>query len=123
MTIGRFLRHPGSEDFLWGIVRLMSNENLRVSGNSAYVFGTLGKYNSYLTLMLLMNLLVFVVAENEMGIERIIGLLQNKFHPDSEKILLYLVNLLKSSDFECLMNAAGTIGTIVNNKLKRKTSN
>ncbi len=28
-------------------------------------------------------------------------------------ILQYLVSLLKSTDFECLMNAAGTIGTIV----------
>lgn len=42
LTINKFFRHSGSEDFLWGIVKLMSNENLRVSGNSAYVFGTLG---------------------------------------------------------------------------------
>ena len=71
----------------------MSSENLRVSGNSAYVFGTIG--------------------ETSDGIDRIVGLLVNKTHPEAIKILSYLVNLLKSSDYECLMNAAGTIGTIV----------
>ena len=92
-TIDKFLNHCGSEDFLWGLVKLMSAENLRVSGNSAYVFGT--------------------IAETQAGIERVIGLLQNETHPDSKKILGYLVALLRSSDYECLMNAAGTIGTIV----------
>jgi hypothetical protein len=87
------LAHCGSEDFLWGIVKLMSSENLRVSGNSAYVFGTIG--------------------ETSDGIDRIVGLLVNKTHPEAIKILSYLVNLLRSSDYECLMNAAGTIGTIV----------
>ena len=72
----------------------MSSENLRVSGNSAYVFGT--------------------IAESDDGIERIITLLNNKLNPESENFLLYLVNLLRSTDYECLMNAAGTIGTIVN---------
>ena len=93
LTIEQFLCHCGSEDFLWGIVKLMSSENLRVSGNSAYVFGT--------------------IAESNEGIERIVGLLNNKKNPESNHILLYLVNLLKSTDYECLMNAAGTIGTIV----------
>ena len=93
LTIKQFLTHCGSEDFLWGIVKLMSSENLRVSGNSAYVFGT--------------------IAESNEGIERIVGLLNNKKNPESNHILLYLVNLLKSTDYECLMNAAGTIGTIV----------
>ena len=93
LTIEKFLCHSSSEDFLWGIVKLMSSENLRVSGNSAYVFGT--------------------IAETNDGIERIIGLLTNRSHSDSEKILNNLVNLLKSTDYECLMNAAGTIGTIV----------
>ena len=92
-TISKFLNHCGSEDFLWGIVNLMANESLRVSGNSAYVFGT--------------------IAETEDGIERIIGLLTNESHPDCEKILKNLISLLKSTDYECLMNAAGTIGTIV----------
>ena len=28
-TIGKFLSHSGSEDFLWGLVALLSNENSR----------------------------------------------------------------------------------------------
>ena len=97
LTIKHFLSHCGSEDFLWGIVKLMSSENLRVSGNSAYVFGT--------------------IAESSEGIERIVGLLNNKKNPESNNILLNLVNMLKSTDYECLMNAAGTIGTIVRVRL------
>lgn len=93
VTICRLLNHCGSEDFLWGIVRLMSSESLRISGNSAYVFGT--------------------IAETSNGIERVLGLLNNRSHPDATRILPYLINLLKTSDFECMMNAAGTIGTIV----------
>jgi hypothetical protein len=92
-TIENFLMHCKSEDFLLGIVKLMSSDNLRVSGNSAYVFGT--------------------IAESEDGIERITNLLNNNKHPDSKNVLSYLVKLLKTSDYECLMNAAGTIGTIV----------
>ena len=34
-------------------------------------------------------------------------------------ILQYLVSLIKSTDFECLMNAAGTIGTIVRFKISQ----
>lgn len=93
LTIKKFLDHCGSEDFLWGIVKLMSSDSLRVSGNSAYVFGT--------------------IAETSDGIDRVVSLLHNHAHPDSSKILPYLINLLKSADYECMMNAAGTIGTIV----------
>lgn len=64
-----------------------------MSGNSAYVFGT--------------------IAETNDGIERILGLLNNESHPEAHRILPYLIRLLKTSDFECMMNAAGTIGTIV----------
>lgn len=93
LTIKTLLDHCGSEDFLWAIVRLMSSESLRISGNSAYVFGT--------------------IAETNDGIERILGLLNNHDHPESKRILPYLISLLRTSDFECMMNAAGTIGTIV----------
>ncbi len=92
-TCAQFLSHYGSEDFLWAIVKMMSSENLRISGNSAYVFGTL--------------------AETDDGIDRIVYLLQNNAHAESAKILFYLIKLLKSNDYECMMNAAGSIGTIV----------
>ena len=96
-TIDKLLCHQDTDKLLYEIISLMSSDNLRVSGNSAYVFGT--------------------IAESEEGIERIMELLntenQSQTNPDSENFLLYLVNLLRSTDYECLMNAAGTIGTIV----------
>ena len=101
LTIEKFLGHYGSEDFLWAIVKLMASDNLRISGNSAYVFGTL--------------------AETEEGIDRIIYLLNNNSNPESAKILSYLIKLLKSNDYECMMNAAGSIGTIVVNFLRNKS--
>ena len=93
ITIEKFLSHCGSEDFLWGLVKLMSYSDSRISGNSAYVLGT--------------------IAETENGTERIIELLNNQTNKDAKFILLYMINMLKSNDAECLMNAAGTIGTIV----------
>jgi hypothetical protein len=93
LTVEKFLGHFGSEDFLWAIVKLMSSENLRISGNSAYVFGT--------------------IAEADDGIERIVYLLNNQSNPESAKILSHLIKLLRSNDYECMMNAAGSIGTIV----------
>lgn len=71
----------------------MSYTDARISGNSAYVIGT--------------------IAETENGTERIIDLLNSKSNSEAKNILLYMVNMLKSTDSECLMNAAGTIGTIV----------
>lgn len=92
-TIRKLLAHSGSEDILWSIVGLMSSSSLRISGNAAYVFGT--------------------IAEASDGIDRVLALLNNRSHPLASQILVNLVNLLKTSDFECMMNAAGSIGTIV----------
>lgn len=71
----------------------MSSDNLRVSGNSAFVFGT--------------------IAETNDGIQIILNFLQDKSNSESKKVLTYLIKLLNSADYECMMNAAGTIGTIV----------
>jgi hypothetical protein len=71
----------------------MSYADSRISGNSAYVLGT--------------------IAETEHGTSRIIDLLNNNTNKEAKNILLYMINMLKSTDAECLMNAAGTIGTIV----------
>lgn len=93
----QILRHGESDKLIYGLISLMSSDNLRVSGNSAYVFGT--------------------IAENDYGIDRIMAILNKENstlqNPESDNFLLYLVNLLRSTDYECLMNAAGTIGTIV----------
>lgn len=93
-TINAFLTHYGSEDFLWGIVRLLAVEhNARVAGNAAYVFGTL--------------------AEHDVGQVRVMSLI-NGSSPHS--ILPNLTDMLSYDDEECIMNAAGTMGTLAESK-------
>ena len=65
----------------------------RVAGNAAYILGT--------------------VAESELGCVRVIGLTDSK-HPDSRRILPDLTGMLLFDDAESVMNAAGTMGTLVN---------
>ncbi|XP_022088971.1 uncharacterized protein LOC110978344 isoform X2 [Acanthaster planci] len=88
-TIGAFLDHYGSEDFLWGLVRMLSAENTRVAGNSAYIFGT--------------------VAESVEGQQRVLSLING---PHPQNILADLTNMLDYDDDESVMNAAGTLGTL-----------
>ncbi|KAK2186772.1 hypothetical protein NP493_189g01018 [Ridgeia piscesae] len=90
-TIRAFLCHSGSEDFLWGLVRLLGSDNARVAGNAAYILGT--------------------VAENELGCYRIISMTQ-ACSPRCNTILIDLTNMLAFDDSESMMNAAGTIGTL-----------
>jgi hypothetical protein len=90
IVINKLISDKKSDEYLLGIIELMSSNNLRISGNSAYVFGT--------------------IAENEIGISKVIDLITSQ---ESNSILNNLVKLLKCSDYECLMNSAGTIGTIV----------
>jgi hypothetical protein len=52
----------------------MSSENLRVSGNAAYVFGTLGKDKFNLLFLIWFNQSFdFISAETDDGIVRILG--------------------------------------------------
>ncbi|XP_060595884.1 uncharacterized protein LOC132749955 isoform X2 [Ruditapes philippinarum] len=88
-TVSTFLCHSGSEDFLWGLVRLLGNDTPRVAGNAAYILGTL--------------------AESEFGCTRVLSLVQ---HGSSEKILQDLTRMLTFDDSESVMNAAGTMGTL-----------
>ncbi|XP_053381266.1 uncharacterized protein LOC123564877 isoform X2 [Mercenaria mercenaria] len=88
-TVNTFLCHSGSEDFLWGLVRLLGNDTPRVAGNAAYILGTL--------------------AESEFGCTRVLSLVQ---HGSSEKILQDLTRMLTFDDSESVMNAAGTMGTL-----------
>ncbi|CAH1785419.1 unnamed protein product [Owenia fusiformis] len=90
-TISHFLCHSGSEDFLWGLVKLIGNDNPRVAGNSAYIIGT--------------------IAESEIGCVRIMGLLAST-QPEAHKILSDLTRMLTFDDSESVMNAAGTMGTL-----------
>ncbi|XP_038045583.1 fibronectin type III domain-containing protein 1-like isoform X2 [Patiria miniata] len=88
-TIGAFLDHYGSEDFMWGLVRMLSAENTRVAGNSAYIFGT--------------------VAESVEGQRRVLSLVNG---PHPHNVLADLTNMLDYDDDESVMNAAGTLGTL-----------
>ena len=62
----------------------------RVAGNAAYIFGTL--------------------AENQEGQMRVMSII-NGSHPQT--ILPDLTNMLDYDDDESVMNAAGTLGTLV----------
>ena len=64
----------------------------RVAGNAAYILGT--------------------VAENELGCYRIIAMTA-ACAPKCNTILVDLTNMLAFDDSESMMNAAGTIGTLV----------
>lgn len=68
----------------------------RVAGNAAYIIGTL--------------------AESELGCYRILGLAKGQ-HVESKRILPDLVNMLGFEDSESVMNAAGTMGTLVSYRL------
>lgn len=64
----------------------------RVAGNSAYIMGTL--------------------AESDLGCMRILSLV-NGGSRESKKILPDLTRMLTFDDSESVMNAAGTMGTLV----------
>ena len=63
---------------------------IRVAGNAAYIFGTL--------------------AEHGHGQSRVMGLINGE-HPHN--ILADLTTMLEYDDTESVMNAAGTLGTLV----------
>ena len=63
-----------------------------MAGNAAYILGTL--------------------AESESGSMRVISLTAS-VHPEAKKILLDLTTMLSFDDSESVMNAAGTMGTLV----------
>ncbi|XP_030853426.1 uncharacterized protein LOC581522 isoform X3 [Strongylocentrotus purpuratus] len=95
-TINAFISHYGSEDFLWGIVRLLAEKNARVAGNAAYIFGTL--------------------AEHDVGQLRVMSLVKGS---SPHHILTDLTGMLSYDDTECVMNAAGTMGTLAESKAGR----
>ncbi|XP_072015377.1 uncharacterized protein [Amphiura filiformis] len=96
-TIGAFLSHFGAEDFMWALVRMLSSENCRVAGNSAYIFGTL--------------------AEHGHGQSRVMSLINGE-HPHN--ILADLTTMLEYDDTESVMNAAGTLGTLAESDAGRE---
>ena len=63
-----------------------------MAGNAAYIIGT--------------------VAESDLGCYRILSLARSRNH-SSRSILEDLTRMLKFEDSESVMNAAGTMGTLV----------
>ncbi|KAJ8038844.1 Usherin [Holothuria leucospilota] len=96
-TVNAFLGHFGSEDFIWGLVRLLASENARTAGNAAYIFGTL--------------------AEHDVGQTRVLELING---PYPHHILADLTDMLAFDDPESVMNAAGTIGTLADSPAGRE---
>ena len=78
--------------FLYKKYSITSQYYNRVAGNAAYVLGTL--------------------AESDLGCYRVISLTNSK-HPDSDRIMRDLSDMLLCEDAESVMNAAGTMGTLV----------
>ncbi|XP_041370991.1 uncharacterized protein LOC121384598 [Gigantopelta aegis] len=90
-TITQFLCHSGSEDFLWGLIKLLGSDIPRMAGNAAYIIGT--------------------VAESDLGCYRILSLAREQTR-GNHSILEDLTRMLKFDDSESVMNAAGTMGTL-----------
>ncbi|XP_015773849.1 PREDICTED: uncharacterized protein LOC107352061 [Acropora digitifera] len=85
-----FLNHPGSEDMLWGLINLLT-EDSRIAGNASYVIGTL--------------------AETDLGKKRIAQICADR-GDQARKILPALIAMLDVVETETVMNAAGTMGTL-----------
>eukprot|EP00794_Sanderia_malayensis_P015907 gene15907-17507_t len=87
----QLLNHPGSEDILWGIVRLLGSNDSSKAGHAAFIVGSL--------------------CDTDIGRRRMLEIVIQ--HKDSGfDILSNLTHLLYCKDGESVMNAAGTIGTL-----------
>ena len=71
----------------------------RIAGNASYVVGSL--------------------AETSLGCSRIIRICTSAVDDESE-VLLYLTSLLDVSDAETVLNAAGTLGTLVSKVIMKR---
>ena len=94
----QFLNHPGSEDMLAGIMKLVHSEDRRMAGNASYVIGSL--------------------AETTLGCSRIVRICAASSEEESSKVLKSLTSLLDvaDGDMETCLNAAGTLGTLAENE-------
>ena len=72
----------------------------RIAGNESYVVGSL--------------------AETSLGCSRIIRVCTNSAVDDESEVLLNLTSLLDVSDAETVLNAAGTLGTLVSKVIMKR---
>eukprot|EP00795_Rhopilema_esculentum_P010682 gene10682-19446_t len=87
----QLLNHPGSEDILWGIIRLLASKDSSVAGHAAYVIGSL--------------------CDMEVGRRRILEIIVT-YKDEGFDVLSNLTKILYCRDNESVMNASGTIGTL-----------
>jgi hypothetical protein len=66
---------------------------ISICGNSAYILGS--------------------AVELEPGLRRFLSIFSNDRTSDTVDVIRVLCHLLTHSDSECILNAAGTLGTIV----------
>ncbi|CAF5061041.1 unnamed protein product, partial [Rotaria sp. Silwood1] len=92
-TIERLLNEKTANDILRSIAQLLLSNDDRVCGNSAYILGS--------------------AVELEAGLKQFLTVFSTDRTSNTVDIIRVLCHLLKHSDSECVLNAAGTLGTIV----------
>ncbi|CAF3403831.1 unnamed protein product, partial [Rotaria sp. Silwood2] len=95
-TIERLLSEKTVNDIFRSIAQLLLSNDDRVCGNSAYILGS--------------------AVELEPGLKQFLTVFSTDRTSNTVDIIRVLCHLLKHSDSECVLNAAGTLGTICSSK-------
>ncbi|CAF3805071.1 unnamed protein product [Adineta steineri] len=95
-TIEKFLNEQTVNDILRSIAQLLLNEDDRICGNSAYIMGS--------------------TVGTELGLTHFFTTFSRNRTSNTVDIVQVLCKLLTHSDSECVLNAAGTLGTICGSK-------
>ncbi|CAF0972066.1 unnamed protein product [Adineta steineri] len=95
-TIEKFLNEQTVNDILRSIAQLLLNEDDRICGNSAYIMGS--------------------TVGTELGLTHFFTAFSRNRTSNTVDIVQVLCKLLAHSDSECVLNAAGTLGTICGSK-------
>ncbi|CAF4112578.1 unnamed protein product [Adineta steineri] len=95
-TIQKFLNEQTVNDILRSIAQLLLNEDDRICGNSAYIMGS--------------------TVGTELGLTHFFTAFSRNRTSNTVDIVQVLCKLLAHSDSECVLNAAGTLGTICGSK-------
>ncbi|XP_067825666.1 uncharacterized protein [Heptranchias perlo] len=86
-----FLEDPSSQQLLLALCRSLASGETRLCSNVAYILGT--------------------IAENELGAQRLVTMARTQLL-ESDNLLGNLNSMLKWTDAEAVMNAAGTLSTM-----------
>ncbi|CAF0747156.1 unnamed protein product [Didymodactylos carnosus] len=94
ITIAKFLDELLVNDILINLAKMLLSDDERICGNVAFIIGSL--------------------VETEYGLKRFIDVFNN--NKIDVNILQILCTMLKKSDPECVLNSAGSLGTICGSK-------